>query len=457
MKTIRPNTPQIELRAAGDLKPYENSPRLHSRGQRRKLTALLRRYGQVIPVIVDADDVIVDGHLVVEALKDMGEETIKVVVAGHDPTEIKALRLALNRVPQDAKWNRGKLKAEFETLLNLAYDLDLTGFDAVEIDFAFAIDEPGVGGVESAPDGPAQGGVPVTRIGDLLQLGAHRVLCGDAREPEGLARLMGGDTARMAFLDVPYNVPIKGFVSGGSHREFAMASGEMSDDQFVTFLEDALRTAAATLCDGAILYVCIDWRGLTAVSLAASRVGLAQLNLCVWSKTNAGMGAFYRSQHELIPVFKKGTAPHQNNFELGQKGRSRSNVWSYRGMNAFGAERDDLLKVHPTVKPLALVIDAVKDVSGRGDIVIDTFLGSGTTLIAAEETGRRCYGVEFDPLYVDVIIRRWQAHTGQAAYFVGTSESFDAREGSATQASLSQVTLRLPAPPERGDPAAGER
>ena len=222
-----------------------------------------------------------------------------------------------------------------------------------------------------------------------------------------------------------------------------MASGEMSGAEFVAFLHDALDAASQGLVDGAILYVCIDWRGLTPIAVAAAKAGLSQLNLIVWTKTNAGMGTFYRSQHELIPVFKKGTAPHTNNFELGQKGRSRSNVWSYRGMNAFAADRDALLGSHPTVKPVALVRDAIKDVSRRGEIVIDTFLGSGTTLIAAEETGRRCFGMELDPLYVDVIVRRWQAHTGRPAAFEG-GELFDDRAAGLSRAS---VPAALPAPP----------
>ena len=438
------NTPQIEIRPIAALRAYAGTARIHPPAQRRKLATLLRRHGQLTPVLVDDVNEIIDGHLVVEALKAIGETEVRVlVIANRDKADIQAIRLALNRLPQDSKWDQPRLRAEFEDLLSLGYELDLTGFDAIEIDATFSIDEPGAGELEDAPPEPAADGRAVSRPGDLILLGEHRVLCGDARCPSTIARLMGGSCARMAFLDVPYNCKISGFVTSGAHREFAMASGEMSGAEFVAFLHDALDAASQGLVDGAILYVCIDWRGLTPIAVAAAKAGLSQLNLIVWTKTNAGMGTFYRSQHELIPVFKKGTAPHTNNFELGQKGRSRSNVWSYRGMNAFAADRDALLGSHPTVKPVALVRDAIKDVSRRGEIVIDTFLGSGTTLIAAEETGRRCFGMELDPLYVDVIVRRWQAHTGRPAAFEG-GELFDDRAAGLSRAS---VPAALPAPP----------
>jgi DNA modification methylase len=454
MRRAPQNFSQIEWRRLDELKPYGPAARLHSKAQLRKLTALLERHDQVTPVIIDAANGIIDGHLVVETLKAMGRDQVMVLVAAsRDEAEIKAIRLALNRIPQDSKWNNAKLKDEFEALLQLGYDLDLTGFDAVEIDTAFAIDDPGVGGTEDLPAAPAHDAAPVSQAGDLILLDRHRLVCGDARDSNAIARLMAGEVARMAFLDVPYNVPIGGFVTKGPHREFAMASGEMSNGEFRGFLEQALTAASSALCDGAIMYTCIDWRGLMPLSAAAVLAGLTQLNLCVWAKTNAGLGSFYRSQHELVPVFKKGSAPHLNNFELGQKGRSRSNIWTYKGMNAFGQERDDLLAAHPTVKPVALVRDAIKDVSRRADIVLDTFLGSGTTLIAADETGRRCFGVELDPLYVDVVVRRWQAHTGKAAIFADTGQAFDDRDAAMAAPALSRPILRLTATDDRAEPS----
>ena len=237
---------------------------------------------------------------------------------------------------------------------------------------------------------------------------------------------MNGASAQVAFTDPPYNVAISGFVVGkGRHREFAFASGEMAKPEFTSFLAEALDGVAGAMMDGAVAFVCMDWRHIDELLTAIGAVGLTVINLCVWAKTNPGMGSLYRSQHELVFVLKKGDAPHVNNVELGAKGRSRSNVWTYRGMSSFGSERDELLGSHPTVKPTLLVADAIKDVSHRGDLVFDPFLGSGTTLIAAHRTGRRCYGVELDALYVDVIVRRWQAETGRSAVLEATGETFE--------------------------------
>ena len=232
----------------------------------------------------------------------------------------------------------------------------------------------------------------------------------------------------MVFTDPPYNVPIDGHVSGlGSvkHREFAMASGEMSETEFTKFLTDVLGNLAKFSADGAIHYVCMDWAHLRELLNAGHAVYDELKNICVWAKTNGGMGSLYRSQHEMVAVFKSGTAPHINNVELGRHGRYRTNVWTYAGMNTFGAERDEALAMHPTVKPVALVEDAVLDCSDRNGVVVDAFLGSGTTLIAAESAGRRCFGLELDPEYVDLIIRRWQKMTGESAVHAESGLSFD--------------------------------
>ncbi|BBI98696.1 methyltransferase [Ferrigenium kumadai] len=426
------NELEIKYRKILDLKPYANSPRIHNRAKRQKLDKLLRRFGQIAPIITDGEGGIVDGHLVVELLKEIGHEKVATVeVCTNDPAEIRAIRLALNRVAQDAKWDNARLMTEFQELLDIGFDMSFTGFDQVEIDMTLSMEEPTSAITEDAPPAVDPDAVAVTRPGDLWVLGGNRVLCGDARDPAAMAHLFDGQTAQMVMCDPPYNVPIVGNVSGlgaNHHREFAMASGEMTSIQFTDFLADFLTTACTVLADGAILFICMDWKHLPELFTATGRAGLTPMNLCVWAKTNAGMGTFYRSQHEMVLAAKHGTAPHINNFELGKKGRSRSNLWTYRGMNVPGQERDDLLKLHPTVKPVALVADAIKDVSHRGSIVLDSFLGSGTTLIAAETTGRRCYGIEYDPLYVDLIVRRWMDHTGGTAMLSGTGETFEHRE-----------------------------
>jgi len=421
------NDIQIEHRNLADLKPYGSSPRVHGPAKRRKLRTLLRRFGQITPILIDEHDVIVDGHLVVDELKALGETQAKVVVlANRDPAEVQAIRLALNRLPMEAKWDAPRLKAEFEELLSIGFDMDLTGFDTVEIDMALAIDDVGVGEIEDAPPGPADGPA-VSRTGDIWILGDHRLACGDCRDDGLVGQLMAGTTAQMVFTDPPYNLEVGGFVVGkGRHREFACASGEMAKPEFIAFLAQALGACASAMADGAIAYCCIDWRHLEELLAAVGAIGLTVINMAVWAKTNPGMGSLYRSQHELIFVLKKGDAPHVNNVELGRNGRSRSNLWTYRGMSSFGADRDELLGSHPTVKPVALVADAIKDVSRRGDLVFDPFLGSGTTLIAAHRTGRRCFGIELDPLYADVIIRRWEAETGREAVLASSGATFEA-------------------------------
>lgn len=423
------NSIAIEFRKVDDLKPYENSPRIHPPSQRRKAEAILQRHGMIAPILIDEQDRVVNGHLVLDAWKALGNKEIPVIVVkSRSRDDIRAIHLGFNRLAEGTKWDRIKLKAEFEALIEVGYDLDLTGFDNVEIDHALAVEDPTTGVVEDAPKAVDPTATPVSRVGDLFIAGKHRILCGDARDGDGLTRLMEHLKAHSALTDPPYNVKIDGNVSGlgkASHREFAMASGEMSSEAFEGFLLAFLMGTTACLVDGGLVYTFMDWRHLPELFAAYARAGLTPMNLCVWAKTNAGMGTFYRSQHEMVLIGKHGTAPHTNNFELGKKGRSRSNLWTYRGMNVVGRERDELLKVHPTVKPVAMFADILKDVTAPGEIVLDPFLGSGTTVIAAEETGRRCFGIELDPLYVDAIIRRFEDFTGQPVVHAETGLTFD--------------------------------
>jgi DNA modification methylase len=280
-------------------------------------------------------------------------------------------------------------------------DIDLTGFSTGEIDMILT--PAGDPDDEVIPPVP---GTARTKPGDIWMLGEHRVGCGDGRDAKFLQRVIG-DGARVdaAFLDPPYNVPIGGHaVSAGSHREFAMASGEMSEAEFRSFLTDTLGAAARCSRDGAVHFVCMDWRHIDSVSAVGTTVYGEHLNLCIWNKSNAGMGSLYRSKHELIFVYRVGTAPHLNMVELGRHGRNRTNVWDYASVNSMRGSRREDLALHPTVKPTGLVADAIQD--------LDLFLGSGTTLLAAERTGRRFRGLDIDPGYVDVAIERWSARTG---------------------------------------------
>lgn len=433
--------------AATAIKPSPHAARQHSAAQRRKLKTILRQFGQVVPLPLDATTgTLIDGHAVFDALVELGHDEIAVVVVeNRTEAEIRALRLALNRVAQDAVWDDAKLRGEFEYLISVGFDLDLSGFEAVEIDMALSIDMPTANTVEEeALDELAPAAGPsAAKLGDVFRLGDHLIGCGDARDAAFVRDLVGAKTVACVFTDPPYNVKIDGFVSGlgkTRHREFSMGVGEMSREQFVAFLSATVAAINPVLADGAILYLCMDWRHGSELCEAATQNGLEQKNLCVWVKSNAGMGSFYRSQHELIYVFKYGEGPHQNHFGLGGGGRNRSNVWQYRGVNAFGKDRMKLLGTHPTVKPVAMIADALRDVTRRGDIVLDVFLGSGSTLIAAEETGRVCFAIEFDPLYVDAAIRRWQKRTGKEAVHAVTGETFEVIYERAVAAASGDVT-----------------
>ena len=345
-----------------------------------------------------------------------------------------AFRIADNRLTEISEWDDRLLAEQLKalSLLDLDFSLEATGFDMGEIDFRIEGLEGGEGeGPDPADDVPELPlGNSVTCLGDVWALGPHRLLCGNALSGSDLDTLMAGQAAAVVFTDPPYNVPIDGHVMGlgrVQHRDFAMACGEMSSTEFTAFLSQALGHAASHSRDGAIHYVCMDWRHLEELLSAGKGVYADLLNLCVWAKDNGGMGSFYRSQHELVLVFKHGKGPHQNQVQLGTFGRYRTNVWRYPGVNSFGrnTEEGNLLALHPTVKPVALVADALLDSSSRGDLVLDPFLGSGTTLMAAERVGRICRGLELDPLYVDTAIRRWQILTGESAILVATGERFE--------------------------------
>jgi DNA modification methylase len=271
----------------------------------------------------------------------------------------------------------------------------------------------------------------ISCLGDLWQAGRHRIYCGDALAVDSYDALLEGEPARLIFADAPYNVRISGHASGAGsvqHREFAMASGEMAVDEFTSFLSKSMKNFASYSLDGSLHYLCMDWRHCQEILAAGNAIYSELKNICVWRKTNAGMGSLYRSQHEFVFVFKNGTAPHINNINLGSHGRNRTNVWDYDGINSFGKHRDELLAMHPTVKPVALVADVIKDASARGDLVLDAFGGSGSTLLAAEKTKRRAALIEIDPLYVDRTIRRWQSLTGQEAVCSRSGASFAERE-----------------------------
>ncbi|ODT15638.1 MAG: DNA methylase N-4 [Kaistia sp. SCN 65-12] len=426
---------RIEHIPIDHIKPYGANPREHDDRQISKLVGIIRMVGFLVPVIIDDANIIIAGHGRWAAAKQLDLQSIPAIRAGHlTAAQIKAFRLADNRVGELSTWNKTALALELKALVE-AIDLDpelleLTAFEIAEIDLHIeSLDEQA-----SAPDradlrpdpGPA-----VTRTGDIWSLGRHRLLCGSALERESYRLLLEGHRVRSVWSDPPYNVAVSGHVCGlgqVQHREFAMASGEMNENEFTAFLATYLALAKEHSLPGSLHYVCMDGPHAFELLSAARKVQLPFKVTCTWAKTNAGMGSFYRHQTEFVHVFKNGgdEVAHVNNIQLGKYGRYRTTLWTYPGVNTFRKGRMDDLQAHPTMKPWALVADAIKDCTGLGDSVLDCFCGSGTTLIAAEKTRRIGYGIEVDPVYVDVTVRRWEALTGKQAIHAQTGQSFAA-------------------------------
>lgn len=409
---------QIHISA---LKSYTRNARTHSKKQVRQIADSIEAFGFNNAVLISNDNEIIAGHGRYEAAKLLKLPTIPCVRLGHlTPEQRRAYILADNKVALNAGWDAELLAIELQELSALEFDIELTGFTLPEIDIIFdaAKTADPKQDQDQGDDIPPVPKAPITRPGDVWQLGRHRLVCGDARDASAYDALLGDEEVGLIFTDPPYNVPIKRNVSGKGkvrHDNFALATGELSEAEFTLFLETSLGLAAARCRDGAIAYVCMDWRHMDELLVAGRRVFSALKNLCVWNKSLGSNGTFYRSKHELVFVFKVGNAPHINNFGLGANGRYRTNVWDYAGANGFGANREDDLAMHPTVKPVELVKDAILDCSKRGDIILDCFAGSGTVLAAAHKVGRTARLIEYDPRYCDVIIQRFERLTGQQA------------------------------------------
>lgn len=447
----------IRYQSPASLTPRKSNPRTHSKAQLKQIVDSIRTFGFTNPVLVDEDNGLIAGHGRVEAAKQLGLERVPTVyLAGMSEAQIRAYVIADNRLAQNAGWDSELLAIELQYLaeLDLDFDVTITGFSMPEIDVL-------ISGLDAEPEKadpadfvPDVAANAITRLGDVWQIGPHRLICGNATTPETYERLLDGQQAQMVFTDPPYNVKIDGHVSGLGkvrHREFAFASGEMTEAEFAGFLKSVFANLVEASVDGAMHFVAMDWRHVGEVMTAATGAYAAFKNLCVWSKTNGGMGSLYRSQHELFFVFKSGTAPHINNVELGRHGRYRTNVWSYAGANAFSASRDDDLAMHPTVKPVALVADAILDCSNRKGIILDAFAGSGTTLVAAHKTGRRGYGIELDPIYCDVILRRMAKIAKLDAVLTATGQTFTSVAADWSAATTGEPSGEAPAVPEAAE------
>ncbi|MEM1131849.1 MAG: DNA methyltransferase [Pseudomonadota bacterium] len=396
----------VEYRSIDTIRPYANNPRKHPRKQIRKLERSLKERGWTQPLIVDANNNLICGHGRLEAAKRIGESEVPVISLGDmSEADRRAYIIADNKLAEEASWSKELLRSELSGLIELGYEVELTGFDTLEIDMMITLGDEVEDDCVELPDDQS---APISQIGDLFTIGDHRLIVGDASDAQVYKRLTDDERAQLILTDPPYGCAIANNVSGNGkvrHANFVMGSGETSLAEFAeTLLRPVFQAMAEYSQPGAIAFVFMDWRGAPHMLCAADDVFEELKNLIVWAKSNAGMGAFYRSAHELCYVFKVSQGKHINNIGLG--GRHRTNVWHYHGTNVFRAGRMDDLNDHPTIKPKQMIADAIIDCSHHGGIVLDPFCGSGTTLVAAEMTKRRGYGIELDPVYADVILRR---------------------------------------------------
>lgn len=412
-----------------DLKPDPTNARKHSRQQIRKIARDIQKNTFVNPILITRDGNIVAGHARLEAAKLAGLSEVPVIRLSLTKAEAKIRNIWDNKSSDLSYFDDQMLGLALQELVDFNIDIEDTGFSIGEADLLIE----GLSSFQSDPadnDIPTPLDPPISKAGDIWILGPHRILCADARNRASYTVLMDGMLANAAFTDVPYNLAGRDISGKGKvrHRSFKMAAGEMSPEHYKAFLSVSIQLMAAHSIDGSLHYHCIDWRHLRILQEAADEIYLELLNICAWVKRNGGMGSLYRSRHELILVYKYGKGRHRNNVDLGRHGRNRTNVWEYAGGNSFSGRVTDegnLIALHPTVKPVQLVADAILDCTTRGDIILDPFLGSGSTLIAAERVGRRCFGMDIDPVYIDVAIQRWQRHTGGHAILAATDQTFD--------------------------------
>jgi len=407
------------------LKPLGRRTREHSSEQVAALALSIQTFGFCEPVIIDAEGHVIVGYGRILAAKGLGWTEVPTLTVSHlSAAQMRAYMIASNRIAELAGWNKEFLALEFKDLarMDLDFSLDATGFTIEEREaLTFGVNLP----EEREDDLPAGTAEVVSCLGDLWACGDHRVLCGDALAPESYAILTEGEPVQAVLTDPPYNVPTQGHItSNRAHGDFVQAAGEMSEAEFAAFLLAVMTRLFEVLAPGGLVYAFMDWRSIANLVGATKTAGLVLLNLIVWAKTQAGQGSFYRSQHELIVQALKPGAAHRNNIQLGRNGRHRSNVWTYAGVGGFGAAKARERALHPTVKPVALLRDALLDCTLPGELVCDSFSGSGGVVLACESTGRRARVMDLDPRYVDVTVTRWEGYTGRQAIHAETGLTF---------------------------------
>ncbi len=420
------DTLYIETISIENLNRYSNHTRIHSKEKIAKLAKLISKYGFIIPILIDSEKKeIITGHARIQAAQELNLQNVPAIMISHlTKAQIKAFRIADNKITEGSEWDVNALRLEFLELQDLNFDLSLTAFELPEIDLIVLDDDNADDDCDEIPEVTDN---PIVKPGDMFQLGNHRIACIDCRNEDDVLNLTQGEEIDLVITDPPYNVKINGHVltHTKSHSEFAMASGEMSKAEFTEFLTSVFKVFANIGKPGSLHYHFIDHKHIEEMLEAGSSAYDDRLNICVWNKTNAGMGSFYRSQHEFCCLFKKGQTSHTNNVQLGKFGRNRTNVWTYPGMNTFSENRDELLSSHPTVKNMQMIADMILDASNTGEIVFDGFLGSGTTLIAAEKTGRIFMGTEIEPKYIETTIARFQAMSDKPVIHLATGLTFE--------------------------------
>lgn len=415
--------------ATDQIRVYANNAKEHSEKQIAQIAESIRQFGFNNPILIDENDEIIAGHGRMAAAKVLNLKSVPAIRLSHlSDAQKMAYRLADNKIAENGGWNIELLKLELEKIESNCENLDLsaTGFNSIELDVMFNQDKPKEPDIRTNAVPYIAENEIVSRPGDVWQIGPHRVICGNSLDEVSFANLMQNERVDLILQDPPFNVPVNGHVCGAGktkHKEFAMANGEMSSDEFTEFLRKNFVLCAKYSRPGALHYNFMDWRHVAEITAAGCDIFTDFINMCVWVKSSGGMGSLYRSQHELCFIFRKGKESHTNNVELGRHGRYRTNVWNYAGVNAFGRHKGDL-KLHPTVKPVEMLADAIMDVTRRGDIVLDTFLGSGSTLIAAHKTHRICRGIEYEPLYIDTCIRRFYELFGIDAVNTQTCQTY---------------------------------
>ncbi len=425
--TLMPNL-KLTRRCISLLKGLKKRARKTEKQQVARVAESAAKYRQVVPVLISEDGTIINGHIVVEAMKKLGATEVYCVVVDHlDEDELAALHVTLNRLGETGDWDVEALGPLLLEMEELEFDLETTGFSLSEVDIITSdteseAKEP----IEAAEPAPPEEVCSIP--GDLWQLGKHWLFCGDATDAESYKTVLKEQLAACIFTDLPWNIPIAGFVSGlgkVKHEDFAQGAGEMSAAEFAQFCDKVHVLCSEVLADGAVLFSCIDWRSVDVIMAAGRKAGLRHINIAIWNKGSGGMGVPYRSAHELVCIFCKGDKLAVDNVKLGKNGRDRTNVWSYPGANKPGTSANKALAHHPTPKPVEMVADALLDVTKRGALVLDPFLGSGTTILAAEKSSRKACGIELDPAYVDVAIRRWEGMTGKLAIHAKTGLNFE--------------------------------